>query len=35
MVEKADLHKGVELLSDSDQEVFIDEVGLGLGEGPL
>ena len=30
-----DLYEGVEFLSDSDQEIFIDEVRLGLAESPL
>ena len=31
----ADLYKGVELLRDSDQEILIDQVSLGLAQGPL
>ena len=30
-----DLYKGVELLGDSDQEIFTDQVSLGLTESPL
>ena len=30
-----DLYEGVEFLSDSDQEIFTDEVRLGLAESPL
>ena len=30
-----DLYKGVELLSEAHQEIFIDQVGLGLAESPL
>ena len=30
-----DLYKGVELLGDADQEIFTDQVSLGLTESPL